>query len=119
MLDRSDEEVPSSSAASAGCPPCASDLHHWAAPSPAAGELAEDPAIARIAAGRTAATPSQDAPRLAAGHRDEHILLIPGTSSVVHLEENLAAADVDLDADDMTALGDVRTAGSPLEAVHE
>ena len=38
---------------------------------------------------------------------------------MAHLEENLAAADVDLDADDMTALGDVRTAGSPLEAVHE
>ena len=79
--------------------------------------LAEDPAIARIAAGHDA-TPSQVALAWLL-HRDEHILLIPGTSSVVHLEENLAAADVDLDADDMTALGDVRTAGSPLEAVHE
>jgi aryl-alcohol dehydrogenase-like predicted oxidoreductase len=36
--------------------------------------------------------------------RDERILLIPGTSSLRHLEENLAAADVELDADDRSAL---------------
>ncbi len=80
-------------------------------------KLAEDPAIARIAA-KQDATPSQVALAWLL-HRDEHILLIPGTSSVVHLEENLAAADVELDADDMTALEHVRSAGSPLEAVHE
>jgi pyridoxine 4-dehydrogenase len=33
-----------------------------------------------------------------------NILLIPGTSSVAHLEENLAAADLTLDADDVARL---------------
>ena len=32
-------------------------------------------------------------------HRSPNILLIPGTSSVAHLTENLAAADITLDAD--------------------
>jgi aryl-alcohol dehydrogenase-like predicted oxidoreductase len=80
-------------------------------------KLAEDPAIARIAA-KHEATPSQVALAWLL-HRDEHILLIPGTSSVGHLEENLAAADVELDADDMNALAHVEAAGNPLEAVHE
>jgi pyridoxine 4-dehydrogenase len=64
--------------------------------------LAAEPAIARIA-DRHGATPSQVALAWLL-HRDEHILLIPGTSSVAHLEENLAAIDVALDADDLAAL---------------
>ena len=80
-------------------------------------KLAEDPAIARVAA-KHGATPSQVALAWLL-HRDERILLIPGTSSVAHLEENLAAADVELDADDLTALEDVAPAGNPLEAVHD
>ena len=32
------------------------------------------------------------------------MLLIPGTSSVAHLEENLAAADVELDESDLAEL---------------
>ena len=36
--------------------------------------------------------------------RYERILLIPGTSSVVHLEENMAAAAIELDADDLAVL---------------
>ena len=40
-------------------------------------------------------------------HRDEHVLLIPGTSSLTHLEENMAAARVVLDDDDLAALEDV------------
>jgi pyridoxine 4-dehydrogenase len=40
-------------------------------------------------------------------HRDEHILLIPGTSSVTHLEENMAAAHVALDDEDLAVLEDV------------
>ncbi len=36
--------------------------------------------------------------------RSPNILLIPGTSSVTHLRENLAAAELDLPADAMTAL---------------
>jgi aryl-alcohol dehydrogenase-like predicted oxidoreductase len=78
-------------------------------------KLAADPAIARVAA-RHDATPSQVALAWLL-HRDEHILLIPGTSSVSHLEENLAAAELALDADDLESLDDVRPAGNPLEAV--
>jgi aryl-alcohol dehydrogenase-like predicted oxidoreductase len=33
------------------------------------------------------------------------IVPIPGTSSIPHLEENVAAADVRLDEEDLTALG--------------
>ena len=31
-------------------------------------------------------------------HRSPNILLIPGTSSVAHLRENVAAAELDIDA---------------------
>jgi pyridoxine 4-dehydrogenase len=79
-------------------------------------KLAEDTTIARVAA-KHGVTPSQVALAWLL-HRDERILLIPGTSSVAHLEENLAAADVALDADDVTALDAVEPAGDPLEAVH-
>jgi aryl-alcohol dehydrogenase-like predicted oxidoreductase len=37
--------------------------------------------------------------------RGPNVLLIPGTSSLGHLEENLAAADVELDAEALAALG--------------
>jgi aryl-alcohol dehydrogenase-like predicted oxidoreductase len=36
--------------------------------------------------------------------RYQRMLLIPGTSSVAHLEENMAAASIELDADDLAAL---------------
>jgi aryl-alcohol dehydrogenase-like predicted oxidoreductase len=52
-------------------------------------------------------------------HRDPHVLLIPGTSSVAHLEQNLAAAAVDLDDDDMQTLEHVRQIGDPLRAIHD
>jgi aryl-alcohol dehydrogenase-like predicted oxidoreductase len=52
-------------------------------------------------------------------HRDPHILLIPGTSSVAHLEENLGAATVTLDDEDMDTLEHVRQAGNPLDAVQD
>jgi len=80
-------------------------------------KLAEDPAVAKTA-DKHGVTPSQVALAWLL-HRDERILLIPGTSSVAHLEENLAAIDVVLDADDMAALEDVKPAGSPLEATHD
>jgi len=79
--------------------------------------LADDAAIARVAA-KHGATPSQMALAWLL-HRDERILLIPGTSSVVHLEENLAAADVALDAEDMTALDAVEPVGDQMQAVHD
>jgi aryl-alcohol dehydrogenase-like predicted oxidoreductase len=78
-------------------------------------KLAEDPAIAATA-GKHGATPTQVALAWLL-HRDERILLIPGTSSVAHLEENLAAIDVGLDADDMAALERVKRTGDPLERV--
>jgi pyridoxine 4-dehydrogenase len=78
-------------------------------------KLAADPAVRRIAA-KHGATPSQVALAWLL-HRDEHILLIPGTSSVGHLEENVAAAGLVLDGDDLEALDEVRPAGDPLRAV--
>jgi pyridoxine 4-dehydrogenase len=78
-------------------------------------KIAADPTIARVAA-KHDATPSQIALAWLL-HRDEHILLIPGTSSVAHLEENLAAADVTLDADDLADLDDVTPAANPVETV--
>jgi aryl-alcohol dehydrogenase-like predicted oxidoreductase len=67
--------------------------------------LAADPAIARVAA-KHHATPSQVALAWLL-RRDRRILLIPGTSSIAHLEENLGAAAVAaaLDAEDLAALG--------------
>jgi aryl-alcohol dehydrogenase-like predicted oxidoreductase len=64
--------------------------------------LAEDPTISFVAA-KHAATPAQIAPAWLL-HNDEHVLLIPGTSSMAHLEENLAAADIALDDEDLAAL---------------
>jgi aryl-alcohol dehydrogenase-like predicted oxidoreductase len=46
--------------------------------------------------------------------RYDRMLLIPGTTSVAHLEQNLAAADIELDADDLTALESVEHVGAPL-----
>jgi aryl-alcohol dehydrogenase-like predicted oxidoreductase len=78
-------------------------------------KLAADPAVARVAA-KHGATPSQVALAWLL-HRDEHTLLIPGTSSIGHLEENLAAAKLALDADDLQALDEVRPAANPLQTV--
>jgi len=44
--------------------------------------------------------------------RAETTLLIPGTGSIGHLEENLAAGDVELDADAMEVLGSLGAAAS-------
>ena len=43
-------------------------------------------------------------------HRSPNILLIPGTSSVQHLRENLAAGRLELPADALTALGGIGSA---------
>jgi pyridoxine 4-dehydrogenase len=77
--------------------------------------LAEDPAVAGVAS-KHQATPSQVGLAWLL-HHDEHILLIPGTSSVAHLEENLAAADLRLDSEDLAALDGVRHVGDPLKAL--
>ena len=52
--------------------------------------LAEDPTISSVAA-KHAATPAQVALAWLL-HKDHHVLLIPGTSSLAHLEQNMAAA---------------------------
>jgi aryl-alcohol dehydrogenase-like predicted oxidoreductase len=64
--------------------------------------LAADPAIAGVA-DKHGATPSQIALAWLL-QRDQRILLTPGTASVAHLEENLAAGAVALDAEDLAAL---------------
>ena len=71
--------------------------------------------IAEVAA-RRQATPSQIALAWLL-HRSDRILLIPGTSSVQHLEENIAAADVELDEQDMRALEGATHLGDPMAAV--
>ena len=54
-------------------------------------------------AGRLGATPMQVALAWLL-HRSPNILLIPGTSSVVHLRENLAAAGLEIPEEMMTVL---------------
>jgi pyridoxine 4-dehydrogenase len=73
--------------------------------------LAADPAIAGVAA-KHGASPSQAALAWLLA-RYERMLLIPGTTSVAHLEENLAAGDVELDADDLESLERVQPVAAP------
>ena len=65
----------------------------------------DDPTIADVAA-KHGATPAQIALAWLL-HTDPHVLLIPGTSSMAHLEQNMAAASITLDDDDLTALDGV------------
>jgi aryl-alcohol dehydrogenase-like predicted oxidoreductase len=75
-------------------------------------KLARDPAIAAVASRRTA-TPSQVALAWLLA-RYERMLLIPGTTSVAHLEENLAVYDVSLDEQDLATLEGVEPGGRAL-----
>jgi pyridoxine 4-dehydrogenase len=77
-------------------------------------QLAADPAIAEVAA-RHQVTVSQIALAWLL-HRSERILLIPGTISIAHLEENIAAGDIELDAQDMQRLDGATQLGDPLAA---
>ncbi len=74
--------------------------------------LAREPAIAGVAE-RHGATPSQVALAWLLARYDR-MLLIPGTTSVAHLEENLAAIDLTLDDADLLALEAVESRGDPL-----
>jgi aryl-alcohol dehydrogenase-like predicted oxidoreductase len=65
-------------------------------------KLAENEVLQRIAAAHDA-MPTQIALAWLLAQGD-HILLIPGTASLAHLEENVAAADVELTPDDLAAL---------------
>ena len=64
--------------------------------------MAQQPAIAAAAA-KHGVTPSQIALAWLLA-RSANVLLIPGTTSVAHLEENLAAGEIDLDEEDLAAL---------------
>jgi pyridoxine 4-dehydrogenase len=62
-----------------------------------------DNTAVRTVAERLGVTPAQVGLAWLLAHRD-NILLIPGTSRVAHLEQNLAAADLALTADDIAEL---------------
>ena len=76
-------------------------------------QLAQDPVIAGVAQRRGITTTQVALAWLL--YRYERVLLIPGTSSVEHLEENMAVADVELDEQDLAELENV----SPVAAAHE
>jgi aryl-alcohol dehydrogenase-like predicted oxidoreductase len=75
-------------------------------------QLAADPAVAEVAE-KHGATPSQIALAWLL-HHSERILLIPGTSTVSHLEENVAAGEIELDEQDMARLDEAKELGNPL-----
>ena len=80
-------------------------------------QLAQDPVIAGVAQ-RRGITPTQVALAWLL-YRYERVLLIPGTSSVEHLEQNMAVADVQLDEHDLAELDNARQLGDPVAAAHE
>ncbi len=75
-------------------------------------QLAADPAIAEVAQ-KHGATPSQIALAWLL-HRSERILLIPGTSTPAHLEENMAAGEIELDEQDIGRLDEAQELGNPV-----
>jgi aryl-alcohol dehydrogenase-like predicted oxidoreductase len=49
-------------------------------------------------------------------HQDEHLVPIPGTRTLAHLDENLAAAEVRLDASTLGRIDDIAPAGAAAGA---
>ena len=80
-------------------------------------QLAQDPVIAAVAQ-RRGISPTQVALAWLL-YRYERMLLIPGTSSVEHLEQNMAVADVELDEQDLAELENATQLGDPVAAAHE
>ena len=80
-------------------------------------QLAQDPVIAGVAQ-RRVVSPTQTALAWLL-YRYERMLLIPGTSSVEHLEQNMAVADVELDEQDLAELENATQLGDPVAAAHE
>ena len=80
-------------------------------------QLAEDPAVAGVAERRGISVTQVALAWLLS--RYERMLLIPGTSSVQHLEENLASEDVELDEQDVAELQSATQLGDPLAAAHD
>jgi aryl-alcohol dehydrogenase-like predicted oxidoreductase len=75
---------------------------------PGMAKVTEQPAVI-AAAEALGATPAQIGLAWLLRHQP-HTLLIPGTSSLAHLEENLATANVQLDAETMTVLDSLASA---------
>lgn len=73
--------------------------------------LDADPAIAAVST-KHGVTAAQIALAWLLAHYDR-MVLIPGTSSVAHLEENLAVGDIELDDDDLATLDRVTHVGGP------
>ena len=69
---------------------------------PGMPKVTDDARVLAVAQ-RTGASPAQVGLAWLLAHR-KNVLLIPGTSSVAHLEENLAVADVVLSDDDLATL---------------
>ena len=80
-------------------------------------QLARDPVIAAVAQ-RHGITVTQVALAWLLA-RYERILLIPGTSSVAHLEENMAVAAIALDDRDLAELENATPLGDPLAGAHD
>jgi aryl-alcohol dehydrogenase-like predicted oxidoreductase len=80
-------------------------------------QLAADPVIAGVAERRGITVTQVALAWLLA--RYERILLIPGTSSVKHLEENMAVAEIELDESDLAELEHATQLGNPLQAAHD
>jgi pyridoxine 4-dehydrogenase len=80
-------------------------------------QLAQDPAVAGVAE-RRGITVTQVALAWLLS-RYERLLLIPGTSSVEHLEENMAAADVEIDEQDLAELENATQLGDPVAAARD
>jgi pyridoxine 4-dehydrogenase len=74
---------------------------------PGMPKVTENDMVVEIA-GRIGATPAQVGLKWLLAH-SENVLLIPGTSSVAHLEENLRAGAITLSEDDLAALDQVGT----------
>jgi pyridoxine 4-dehydrogenase len=73
---------------------------------PGMPKVTEQPAVREVA-DRLGATPAQVGLAWLLA-RDPHVLLIPGTSSRAHLEENIAASQVELDAEALSDLERLR-----------
>jgi pyridoxine 4-dehydrogenase len=69
---------------------------------PGMPKVTDQPAVRQVA-DRLGATPAQVGLAWLLRQSD-NVLLIPGTSQVAHLEQNLACADLELSAEDLTAL---------------
>jgi len=79
--------------------------------------LAQDPAVAEVAERRGISAAQVALAWLLA--RYERMLLIPGTTSVQHLEENMAVTDVELDGEDLAGLENAVQMGDPVAAAHD